>query len=128
VFGSRTLGRVYACDGTWQLVSPRPTGPTRTSRPRATGHRCSRHGMPIAVRTITAHHSTCATARTVLTDWFARLKQPGGNACSWRDGSPRPGDCTVQGWRCISPHTVNGQTYTVTCTAGRRRVHFVNLV
>jgi hypothetical protein len=36
----------------------------------------------------------------------------------------------VRGWRCISDHTVNGQTYPVTCTAdrGRRRVHFVNEV
>ena len=128
VFGERTLGRLYTCDGTWRLVSPRTSGPTGTSRASGKGHRCSRHGMPIAVRTITAHDSTCTTARTVVTDWFARLKQPGGNHCIVPDGSSRPAVCKVQSWRCTSVHTVDGHTYPVTCTAGRRRVHFTNEV
>jgi hypothetical protein len=127
VFGGRTLGRVYTCAGTYRLITP-PATSTVPSRPVVTPHRCSTRGVPLAVVTITARN--CARARTVVRAWFHRLKQPGGIACSWADGSPRPGDCTVRGWRCISPHTVNGQTYGVTCTAdrGRRRVHFVNRV
>lgn len=127
VFGTRTLGRVYTCAGTWRLVSP-PPSPTGPSPPVTTPHKCSTHGMPPAVRAITAHDSTCATARTVVTAWFQRLKAPGGNHCTWADGSARPGICTVQSWRCIADHTVDGQTYPVTCTAGRRQVRFVNLV
>src|SRR5689334_22443032 len=53
VFGSRTLGRVYTCAGTWRLISP-PPSPTSPSRPGPTAHRCSIHDMPIAVRTIDA--------------------------------------------------------------------------
>jgi hypothetical protein len=129
VFRDRTLGRVYTCAGTWRLVSP-PPSPTGTStpRPRATGHRCSRHGMPIAVRTITARHATCATARTVVRDWFNRLKNPGGNHCVVPDGGTNPAVCMVGPWRCASDHTVDGHTYPVTCALRRRRVHFVNLV
>jgi hypothetical protein len=94
----------------------------------ATAHRCSTGGMPNAVRTITARD--CARARTVVRAWFHRLKTPGGNACIVPDGSARPAVCRVGAWRCTSVHTVNGQTYPVTCTAdgGRRRVHFVNRV
>jgi hypothetical protein len=128
VFGSRMLGRVYTCEGTWRLVSPRPSGPTGTSRPGGKGHKCSRHGMPIAVRSITAHDSTCTRARTVVTDWFARLKQPGGNHCTVPDGGRNPAICRVGSWRCTSDHTVDGHTYPVTCAHRRRRVHFVNLV
>ena len=84
--------------------------------------------MPIAVRRITAQDVTCATARTVVIDWFHRLKTPGGNHCIVADGNPRPAVCRVQSWRCTSLHTVDGHTYPVTCTARRRRVHFVNLV
>jgi hypothetical protein len=131
VLGARTLGRVYTCAGTWRLVSPPPTttgptGPTGPTRPSA--QKCSTRGMPIAVRTITARD--CARARTVVREWFHRLKTPGGNACIVPDGSARPGVCTVRTWRCITRHTVNGQTYPVTCTAdsGRRRVRFTNEV
>ena len=102
---------------------------THTHAASATAaHRCSTHGMPNAVRTITARD--CARARTVVREWFHRLKQRGGTACIWVDGSTHPGLCRVRGWRCTSWHTVNGQTYPVTCTAraGRRRVHFVNTV
>jgi hypothetical protein len=91
-------------------------------------HTCSTHGMPLAVRAITAHDSTCGTARTVVKDWFQRLKAPGGNHCIVPDGSARPAVCMVGSWRCTTVHTVNGQTYPVTCTARRRRVHFVNRV
>jgi hypothetical protein len=128
VFGTRTLGRVYTCAGTWRLVSPPPSAPMGTSRRVATGHKCSRHGMPIAVRTISVHDTTCATARSVVSAWFARLKAPGGTRCIGADGDPRPATCMVQSWRCTADHTVDGHTYPVTCTARRRRVHFVNLV
>lgn len=94
----------------------------------ATAHRCSRHGTPLAVRTITARDVTCATARTVVIDWFYRLKTPGGNHCVVPDGGTNPAVCTVGSWQCSSDHTVNGQTYPVTCARRRRRVHFVNLV
>lgn len=127
VFGQRALGRRYTCAGTWQLISP-PSSPTGPSPPVMTAHRCSTHGMPFAVRSITARD--CARGRMVVRAWFQRLKGPGGNACTVPDGSRRPAVCTVGSWRCTSLHTVNGGTYPVTCTAdrGRRRVHFVNLV
>jgi hypothetical protein len=126
VFGERTLGRRYTCAGTWQLVTPPPSsGP---SPPAATGHRCPRHGTPLAVRTLTARDVTCATARTVVIDWFHRLKTPGGNHCLVPDGGTNPAVCTVGPWRCSSDHTVDGHTYPVTCARRRRRVHFVNLV
>jgi hypothetical protein len=128
VFGGRTLGRVYTCAGTWRLIAPRP-GPSATRRPRAAGHRCSTHGMPIAVRSITAKGGAiCSGARTVVRDWFHRLKTPGGNHCVVPDGGTNPAVCMVGSWRCTSEHTVDGHTYPVTCTAHRRRVHFVNLV
>ena len=90
--------------------------------------RCPTHGMPLAVRSITARD--CTRARTVVREWFHRLKTPGGGACTVPDGGYRPAVCMVRGWRCTSVHTVNGHTYPVTCTAdrGRRRVHFVNEV
>ncbi len=92
--------------------------------------RCQTRGMPIAVRTITATGTTCASARTVVRNWFHRLKTPGGHACLWADGSNRPGFCAVRAWRCTSYHTVNGHTYPVVCKAhaGRRRVRFANQV
>lgn len=127
VFGERTLGRRYTCAGTWRLITP-PPSPTSPSPPAATPHKCSTHGMPIAVRSIDARN--CARARTVVRDWFHRLKTPGGNHCVVPDGGTNPAVCMVGSWRCASDHTVNGHTYPVTCTAdsGRRRVHFVNLV
>jgi hypothetical protein len=127
VFGSRTLGRVYTCAGTWRLVSPPPT-PTSPSRALTRAHRCSTAGVPLAVVTITARD--CARARMVVREWFHRLKTPGGSACIVPDGSSRPAVCRVRTWRCTSLHTVDGHTYPVTCTAaaGRRRVHFVNRV
>ncbi len=127
VFGERTLGRRYTCAGTWRLITP-PPSPTSPSRAAATPHKCSTHGMPIAVRSIDARN--CARARTVVRDWFHRLKTPGGNHCVVPDGGTNPAVCMVGSWRCASDHTVNGHTYPVTCTAdaGRRRVHFVNLV
>jgi hypothetical protein len=127
VFGGRTLGRLYTCAGAWKLISPAPS-PTAPSRPGPTAHRCSTSDVPHAVVTITARD--CARARTVVRAWFHRLKTPGGNACLVPDGSTRPAVCTVRTWRCRTVHTVNGQTYPVTCTAdrGRRRVHFVNRV
>lgn len=127
VFGSRTLGRVYSCTGSWRLVSP-PASRSTPSRPVTTAHKCPRHGTPLAVRTITAHDVTCATARTVVVDWFHRLKTPGGNHCVAPDGGTNPAVCTVGSWRCSSDHTVDGHTYPVTCAHRRRRVHFVNLV
>lgn len=127
VFGERTLGRRYTCAGTWRLITPPPT-PTGPSPPAATGHRCSRHGTPLAVRAISARDVTCATARTVVIDWFHRLKTPGGNHCLVPDGGTNPAVCTVGPWRCSSDHTVDGHTYPVTCARRRRRVHFVNLV
>ncbi len=127
VFGGRTLGRLYTCAGTWRLIAPPPTA-NRTSRAVAAAHKCSTHGMPLAVVSITARD--CARARTVVREWFHRLKTPGGNACTVPDGSTRPAVCTVRNWRCTSVHTVNGGTYPVTCTAdrGRRRVQFINRV
>ena len=128
VFGERTLGlgRRYTCAGTWRLIAP-PPSPTSPSPSAATPHKCSTHGMPIAVRSIDARN--CARARTVVRDWFHRLKTPGGNHCVVPDGGTNPAVCMVGSWRCASDHTVNGHTYPVTCTAaGRRRVHFVNLV
>jgi hypothetical protein len=127
VFGGRTLGRLSTCAGAHRLITPR-SSPTSPSRPVATGHKCSTHGMPVAVRAITARD--CERARTVVQAWFKRLKEPGGNHCIVPDGSPRPATCRVRSWRCTTVHTVNGQTYPVTCTAdrGRRRVHFVNEV
>jgi hypothetical protein len=84
--------------------------------------------MPNAVSSISARN--CARARTVGRAWFHRPKAPAGNACTVPDGSTRPAVCMVGAWRCTSVHTVNGQTYPVTCPAhaGRRRVHFVNQV
>jgi hypothetical protein len=127
VFGGRTLGRLYTCSGTYRLITP-PPSPTHPSPPGATGHRCSRHGTLLAVRTITARDVTCATARTVVVDWFHRLKTPGGNHCLVPDGGTNPAVCMVGSWRCSSDHTVDGHTYPVTCALRRRRVHFVNLV
>jgi hypothetical protein len=129
VFGGRTLGRRYTCAGTWQLVSP-PPGPTRPSRPSAATHKCSTHGIPRYVQAISAHGSTCARARTLVLAWSARRRAPGGNRCIWADGATHLGICTIRGWRCVAWHTVNGQTFPVTCTtdAGRRRIHFVNEV
>jgi hypothetical protein len=112
VFGGRTLGRVYTCAGTWRLVSP-PPSPTGTTRPGTPGQKCSTHG---------------ATARTVVSAWFKRLKAPGGNHCLVPDGSAHPAVCMVESWRCTTRHTVDGHTYPVTCAAGRRRVDFVNEV
>jgi hypothetical protein len=62
-------------------------------------------------------------------EWFRALKAPH-TTCTWVDGSDKPGVCTVRRWRCVAPHTVNGTTYQVTCTADapHRRVRFVNLV
>jgi hypothetical protein len=129
VFGTRTLGRVYTCSGTWRLVSPPPSGPTGTSGRVATGHRCSRHGTPLAVRSITVKGGAiCSGARTVVRAWFHRLKTPGGNHCVVPDGGTNPAVCMVGSWRCSSDHTVDGHTYPVTCAHRRRRVHFVNLV
>ena len=127
VFGERTLGRRYTCAGTWRLVTP-PPSPTGPSPRNASAHRCSTHGMPIAVRAITARD--CARGRTVVREWFHRLKTPGGNHCVVPDGGTNPAVCMVGSWRCSSDHTVDGHTYPVTCTAdrGRRRVHFVNEV
>jgi hypothetical protein len=127
VFGGRTLGRVYTCAGTYRLISP-PPRPTSRSRRVVTGHACSTRGMPIAVQSISARD--CPRAHTVVRAWFQRLKAPGGNRCLVPDGSSRPATCTVGSWRCTTVHTVNGQTYPVTCTAdrGRHRVHFVNRV
>jgi hypothetical protein len=127
VFGERTLGRLYTCAGIWRLFTPPPSG-GGPSPHRATPHKCSTHGMPIAVRSIDARD--CTRARAVVRHWFHRLKKPGGNHCVVPDGGTNPAVCMVGSWRCSSDHTVNGQTYPVTCTAGagRRRVHFVNLV
>lgn len=128
VFGGRTLGRRYTCAGTYRLITPPPGPTTSPSRPVATAHRCSTRGMPLAVRAITGRD--CARARIVVPEWFHRLKEPGGNRCIVPDGGSRPATCKVGSWRCTTVHTVNGQTYPVTCTAdrGRRRVHFVNEV
>jgi hypothetical protein len=71
---------------------------------------------------------TPATARTVVGDWFQRIKEPGGNHCFVPDGDPHPAVCMVESWRCTTRHTVDGHTYPVTCTAGRRRVQFTNEV
>ncbi len=113
------------------LVGPAQARTHRVATHRASAasaHRCSTRGLPGAVRTVIARD--CARGRTVVREWFHRLKTPGGNACVVPDGSPGPAVCTVHGWRCTSQHTVNGSTYPVTCTAARglRRVHFVNRV
>jgi hypothetical protein len=116
--------------GTWRLITPppSPTGPSPSPRP-ATARKCSTRGMPIAVRSITARGGAiCSGARTLVRDWFHRLKMPGGNHCVVPDGGTNPAVCMVGSWRCTSDHTVNGQTYPVTCALRRRRVHFINLV
>jgi hypothetical protein len=128
VFGERTLGRRYTCAGAWRLITP-PPSPTGPSPPATTSHKCSTRGMPIAVRSITARGGAiCSGARTVVRDWFHRLKTPGGNHCVVPDGGTNPAVCMVGSWRCSSDHTVDGHTYPVTCARRRRRVHFVNLV
>jgi hypothetical protein len=128
VFGERTLGRRYTCAGTWRLITP-PPSPTGPSPPATTSHKCPTRGMPLAVRSITVKGGAiCSGARTVVRDWFHRLKTPGGNHCVVPDGGTNPAVCMVASWRCSSDHTVNGQTYPVTCARRRRRVHFVNLV
>ncbi|MBV9803215.1 MAG: hypothetical protein JO130_08505 [Solirubrobacterales bacterium] len=123
VFGARTFGLAYTCAGTWQLTTADPAT-------AATGLRCSTQGMPLALKSIDSQQgTTCPKARTLVREWFAKLKIPG-NTCHWVDGSAKPGTCTVHRWRCIAPHTVNGQTYQVTCSAdaGHRRVRFTNRV
>jgi hypothetical protein len=79
-------------------------------------------------QSITVRGASCARARTVVHEWYDRLKTD--DRCIWADGSYKPGICTVKVWHCSSYHTVNGQTYPVTCKsdAGRREVHFVNQV
>ncbi len=123
VFGTRMFSRIYNCAGIWRL-----TAADRATA--ATGLRCSTSGVPLAVQTIDAEQgTTCPRARKLIREWFAKLKTPG-NTCIWADGSPRPGICMIHAWRCVAPHTVNGSTYHVTCTADakRRRVRFVNRV
>jgi hypothetical protein len=96
----------------------------------ATGLHCPTHGMPLAVQAIEAERgTTCTGARKLVREWFAKLKTQG-TTCIWADGSSRPGVCMVHAWRCVAPHTVNGQNYQVTCTADarRHRVRFINRI
>ena len=105
---------------------------TVTPTPTATAAQaCSTSGLrPTGVtRSLTARGTSCTTARRVVHLWFQKLRQPN-TTCVVPDGSYKPAVCTVRVWRCTSTHTVNGATYPVTCvaSAGRRRVHFVNMV
>ena len=110
----------------WRLTAS-DTGATATA-----ARTCSTSGLhPTGVTTsLTDHGTTCPRARTVVREWFTKLKAVRNSPCVWRDGSTHPGVCHVRAWRCVAPHTVNGQTYHVTCKsdAGRREVHFVNQV
>lgn len=126
VFGDRTAGEVWTCAGTWRLTASDASATATAART------CSTSGLhPTGVtRSITARGTSCARARTLVLEWFKKLKATRNSPCTWMDGSYQPGVCTVRGWRCVAPHTVNGQTYHVTCKsgAGRREVHFVNMV
>jgi hypothetical protein len=124
VFGTRALGRVYTCSGSWRLVSPHVR-----RAPRMMAATCSTHGLGPAPVSINTHRTSCARARKLLRQWFRKVKVPGQH-CTWRDGSARPGVCRVHGWLCRDFHTVNGQTNPLVCTTGhgRRRVRFVNRV
>lgn len=122
VFGQRTAGQIWRCDGTWTLTATDASASTAKACPTSGLHPTGR------TRSITEHGTSCPRATTVVREWFQRLKTD--NSCIWADGSTRPGVCNVRAWRCSSYHTVNGQTYPVTCKsdAGRREVHFVNEV
>lgn len=129
VFGLRTAGRVYTCAGEWRLTSSASGGGGGGGGgPHSGGGQvCSTGAMRPEVRTITAHRTSCAGARKLVAAWRRRAKLGG---CIWRDGSSQPGVCTISAWRCSADHTVNGQTFPVTCTASapRRRVRFILLV
>lgn len=122
VFGERTGGMVWTCAGMWRL--------TASDAGATVARACSTSGLHPTGRTrsITAHGTSCARAVTVVREWFQELRTD--NSCTWADGSAKPGSCRVRAWHCVAPHTVNGQTYHVTCKsdAGRREVQFVNQV
>lgn len=123
VFGARTFGAQWTCTGPAAFSA----GDSSATAARA----CSTGGLqPHGVtRSITTRGASCARARTLVREWFQKVKAPH-TPCIWRDGSTKPGVCYVRVWRCSSFHTVNGQTYPVTCKsdAGRREIHFVNKV
>jgi hypothetical protein len=73
---------------------------------------------------LTTTRTRCATARRLVFAWRRRLSKPHTH-CLWRDGSDRPGICTVDRWHCRSYHTTNGQNYPVVCERRPRRVRFV---
>jgi hypothetical protein len=124
VFGDRNAGQLWTCAGTWKLTASDSRATAATA--------CPTSGLkPQGVTTsITARGTSCQRARTVVSEWFHKLKQVRNSPCVWADGSDQPGVCTVRVWRCRAYHTVNGQTYPVTCKsdAGRREIHFVNKV
>jgi hypothetical protein len=84
----------------------------------STAQKCSTSGLHPSVNRLSARGTSCANARKLETEW-RRRSHPSSSPCEWADGSTKPGVCTVAGWRCVSTHTVNGQTYPVVC--GRRR-------
>jgi len=130
VLGLRTAGRVYTCAGDWRLTSSSSGGGGGGGgggQHSGRGQACSTAGLRPNTQSITARGTSCASARTLLGEWRNRAKL---GQCVWRDGSSRPGVCTISGWRCSANHTVNGQNFPVTCTASapRRQVRFILLV
>jgi len=73
---------------------------------------------------VTTTRTRCTTARRLVLAWRRRLREPH-TRCLWRDGSDRPGICTVDHWRCRSSHTTNGHNYPVVCQRGPQRVRFI---
>jgi hypothetical protein len=71
----------------------------------------------------------CRRADRLARAWSRRRLADDHSLCMWRDGSNRPGRCTVDGWRCLSSHTTDGSTYQVVCRAqSRRRVRWTMVV
>jgi hypothetical protein len=120
VFGARTFGAQWTCTG----LAAFSAGDSSATAAQA----CSTSRFRFT-RSITARGTSCARARKVVRKWLDEVKLPH-STCPWADGSTTPGVCGVGAWRCSSYHTVNGQTYPVTCKedAGRREIHFVNEV
>lgn len=45
--------------------------------------------------------------------------------CPPRNGSTRPGTCTVLGWRCVAQQSTNGANYPLACRKRRAHIDWV---
>jgi hypothetical protein len=120
----RMLGLAVAAAAAAIIVAGEAGAAGASASPQ--GRSCSPRGLHPRVETITVRHVSCPAARTLLSEWRHRARQPN-TRCVWSDGSSSPGVCTVRGWRCSAYHTTNGWNFPIVCEtrAHRREARFV---